>query len=68
MTIPRSPWPDDSTAGVTRPSVPTARPPTAGRSQMGTPLRRNKSSVRVTPRMMVTPTRAQTMPSARIGM
>ena len=68
MTIPSAPWPEDSTAGETRPSVPTARPPIAGRHQVGTLLRRNSSSVRVTPRMIATPTSAHTIPSARIGM
>ena len=68
MTMPSAPWPEDSTAGVTSASVPTASPPIAGRSQVGTRLRRNSSSVSVTPRMIATPTRAHTMPSARIGM
>ena len=68
MTTPSAPWPDDSTAGVISASAPTASPPIAGRSQPGTPLLRNSSSVSVTPRMMAMPTSAQTMPRARIGM
>ena len=68
MTTPSAPWPDDSTAGVTSASMPTAMPPNVGRSQPGTRLRRNSSSVSVTPRMMAMPTSAQSMPSARIGM
>ena len=68
MTTPSAPWPEDSTAGVIKANAPTASPPHIGRSQTGTPLLRNSSSVSVTPRMMAMPTRAQTMPRARIGM
>ncbi len=55
-------------AGVTRARLPIANPPIAGRSQIGTPLLRNSSSVIVTPRMIEMPSRAHSMPSARIGM
>jgi hypothetical protein len=60
-------WPDDSTAGVTSAIAPTASPPMAGRSQSGAPLRRKRSSTRVTPRMMAIPPSAHSMPSARMG-
>ena len=65
MTTPSAPCPDESTAGVHRAIKPTASPPHAGRSQLGTPLLRNSSSVSVTPRMMAMPTRAQTMARGR---
>ena len=61
-------WPEDMICGVTSAMPPTARPPIAGRSQTGTPERRNSCSVRVTPRMMAIPTSEQTTPRVRIAM
>ena len=37
-------WPDDMTAGVASARQPTTNPPSAGRSQVGTPLVRNRPS------------------------
>ena len=51
-------------AARSAPAGPTTMPPAVGRSQPGTRLRRNMSSVRVTPRMIAMPPNAHVTPSA----